>query len=90
MLRALTKARKEGYKIIYIDETMFTRRSIPTKEYRKASQNMTVDQALINEPTLALLSGISKERGQEAYMICLLYTSPSPRDATLSRMPSSA
>ena len=24
------------------------------------------------------------------YMHCLLYTSPSPRDATLSRMPSSA
>ena len=24
------------------------------------------------------------------YSICLLYTSPSPRDATLSRMPSSA
>ena len=29
--------------------------------------------------------------GPGAYiMICLLYTSPSPRDATLSRMPSSA
>ena len=27
---------------------------------------------------------------QEIYDICLLYTSPSPRDATLSRMPSSA
>ena len=27
--------------------------------------------------------------GQAKY-ICLLYTSPSPRDATLSRMPSSA
>ena len=25
-----------------------------------------------------------------SYMSCLLYTSPSPRDATLSRMPSSA
>ena len=25
-----------------------------------------------------------------AYSVCLLYTSPSPRDATLSRMPSSA
>ena len=25
-----------------------------------------------------------------AYLACLLYTSPSPRDATLSRMPSSA
>jgi len=28
-------------------------------------------------------------RGLLAYL-CLLYTSPSPRDATLSRMPSSA
>ena len=27
---------------------------------------------------------------QKRYYICLLYTSPSPRDATLSRMPSSA
>ena len=26
----------------------------------------------------------------EQYLGCLLYTSPSPRDATLSRMPSSA
>ena len=26
----------------------------------------------------------------EQFLICLLYTSPSPRDATLSRMPSSA
>ena len=28
--------------------------------------------------------------GGENTFICLLYTSPSPRDATLSRMPSSA
>ena len=27
---------------------------------------------------------------EEYYATCLLYTSPSPRDATLSRMPSSA
>ena len=31
-----------------------------------------------------------KETGQYENTICLLYTSPSPRDATLSRMPSSA
>ena len=31
-----------------------------------------------------------KDRANESYLICLLYTSPSPRDATLSRMPSSA
>ena len=32
----------------------------------------------------------SQAEGLVEYMICLLYTSPSPRDATLSRMPSSA
>ena len=38
--------------------------------------------------TKALLqSGVSYVGG---YQGCLLYTSPSPRDATLSRMPSSA
>ena len=29
-------------------------------------------------------------KGQESFRICLLYTSPSPRDGLLSRMPSSA
>ena len=31
-----------------------------------------------------------KHKGQEEVYICLLYTSPSPRDGLLSRMPSSA
>ena len=30
------------------------------------------------------------EQGENLFNTCLLYTSPSPRDATLSRMPSSA
>ena len=29
-------------------------------------------------------------KGEKDFANCLLYTSPSPRDATLSRMPSSA
>ena len=33
--------------------------------------------------------GVNKRKGVW-YLVCLLYTSPSPRDATLSRMPSSA
>ena len=32
----------------------------------------------------------SVDPGLNASLTCLLYTSPSPRDATLSRMPSSA
>ena len=45
---------------------------------------------------LALGEGISQEAQKQIAelgarnIICLLYTSPSPRDATLSRMPSSA
>ena len=37
---------------------------------------------------LAPVDPLSLLQGQ--YMICLLYTSPSPRDRTRSRMPSSA
>ena len=35
-------------------------------------------------------SSISMTRDLKRFITCLLYTSPSPRDATLSRMPSSA
>ena len=38
------------------------------------------------ETTLAILAGFAHNRR----CICLLYTSPSPRDGLLSRMPSSA
>ena len=38
---------------------------------------------------LRILSGLEKPSGGQVY-ICLLYTSPSPRDRTRSRMPSSA
>ena len=42
---------------------------------------------MVNSGTEATMSAIRLARG---YTSCLLYTSPSPRDATLSRMPSSA
>ena len=35
-------------------------------------------------------SNPSSKQADKLYKDCLLYTSPSPRDATLSRMPSSA
>ena len=38
----------------------------------------------------AILSRDKARREESWIKICLLYTSPSPRDATLSRMPSSA
>ena len=42
--------------------------------------------------TVSVAQAFSGLRGIKAFVCdtCLLYTSPSPRDATLSRMPSSA
>ena len=42
------------------------------------------------QKTAAYLKRVVSSRLFERILICLLYTSPSPRDATLSRMPSSA
>ena len=47
------------------------------------------------EAANAIVSKYPKGKQQSSvmallYIACLLYTSPSPRDATLSRMPSSA
>ena len=65
----------------------------------EAPDGITFD---VPEPTRIIVSGIDKQvvgqvaadirsyRKPEPYKGCLLYTSPSPRDATLSRMPSSA
>ena len=69
MIRALKRAKKDGYKIIYIDETMFTRSTVPRTEYCLPNRNVTVDKSWINEPTMAVLSGISREKGQELFML---------------------
>ena len=54
---------------------------------------------LMPEPLSKAVDSIEKSRNKKAYtvllspqgeLICLLYTSPSPRDGLLSRMPSSA
>ena len=43
-----------------------------------------------NFSTSELVIGENGNLRNELSIVCLLYTSPSPRDATLSRMPSSA
>ena len=57
-------------------------------EYQMENQKMILEQAQKGEAR-AEYDKIGKLAGLET-QDCLLYTSPSPRDATLSRMPSSA
>ena len=48
---------------------------------QRQRSGMTLIELLVAISTLVIIAAI---------LVCLLYTSPSPRDATLSRMPSSA
>ena len=58
------------------------RLAIVACQWTTGSQNILFD-ASSNDVALSL-------NGNGAYNTCLLYTSPSPRDGLLSRMPSSA
>ena len=57
-----------------------------------AGSVLYIEQCTSNALYSLLAAAVFKndDRGRTTLVICLLYTSPSPRDATLSRMPSSA
>ncbi|MAJ97176.1 MAG: hypothetical protein CMI56_00990 [Parcubacteria group bacterium] len=69
MKRLLTMAKNDGYRMVYADETMFTRKTCPDKEWTRKKENMTVDMAKLAEPTLALLAGISLDKGVEHFQV---------------------
>ena len=55
---------------------------------RTATERLGVNRA--GAPVLAAAAQGQHELEEDQSEICLLYTSPSPRDGLLSRMPSSA
>ena len=55
----------------------------------KVTNTPNVLNEAVAETTILLILAASRRIG-EAYNFCLLYTSPSPRDLSTSRMPSSA
>ena len=57
-------------------------------EHESLSDSMNTEEGKMNEISTSDQGSIADGAGHEEG--CLLYTSPSPRDATLSRMPSSA
>ena len=69
-----------------IDQGVYTLRAIDPTSLDYVAPNMT------KENIKAIIGGLLIGAGGVGLIAstCLLYTSPSPRDATLSRMPSSA
>jgi len=66
---------------IYVNDFVYTAPDILVQDERKS--DLTIEQNF----DYSFIGGIQKLR---VYDTCLLYTSPSPRDGLLSRMPSSA
>ena len=62
----------------------------PAKETIKKLQNLSIPVILCTSKTASEVKVIRKELNLADPYICLLYTSPSPRDPVSSRMPSSA
>ena len=62
-------AKNDGYRMVYIDETMFTRKTVPEVEWSLPKENHRLDVAKLHEPTLALLCGISSDKGIEHWQI---------------------
>ena len=56
--------------------------------FESLAKNTMLAIASVNHPEKIFMIQLPKP--EKTYEACLLYTSPSPRDATLSRMPSSA
>ena len=50
----------------------------------------SVRDAVMGAIMMMILMSIGQQMGPEHQQACLLYTSPSPRDRSVSRMPSSA
>ena len=61
-----------------------------TSGYRTKEHNAEVGGVPNSSHLIGVASDIAVSGGADRYIICLLYTSPSPRDGLLSRMPSSA
>ena len=60
--------------------------SVPTRRMFVEEENLPYPSGTAGAEVLKA----SEKTGKNTYYICLLYTSPSPRDRTRSRMPSSA
>ena len=87
--------RRKVVMVVAGTEMLLEEASVPTTNLSKALKAVpyALEEQLaqdIEDSHFAFGSRLKSNRIPVAVIACLLYTSPSPRDATLSRMPSSA
>ena len=74
-----------------VAEVTYTEREVALEQFKKRHENDdTITEALAELDDNPLGASLSVRPSKHTQHTCLLYTSPSPRDRTRSRMPSSA
>ena len=92
-LAIILKAVKAGWEaVILIDENSASASEITTACLQDHQRVVVIGQRSYGKGSVQDVEILQAGDEEHAikFTICLLYTSPSPRDATLSRMPSSA
>lgn len=59
---------QRGYRLIYIDEMCVTKSTIPTHAYSPLRRPIEIDLKNFSNKTVAVLAGISKQKGMELVM----------------------
>ena len=83
------RRRKRDFRRLWISRINASAR-INGTNYSKLINGMKTSEIIINRKMLAQLALNDPQCFEKIVTTCLLYTSPSPRDRTRSRMPSSA
>jgi len=65
----IKELKEQHYRIIYLDESIFTTKTITKKDYSPQHVYHQIPQVRLNQPVYALIFAISEEGGLEHYQI---------------------
>ena len=62
-------ALERNYKLVFVDETMFTTSTVLTHAFSSKKNNIEISQDLMNNEALAVVGGVSADGGLEGYLV---------------------
>jgi len=69
MIEQIKDAKARGKRIIFADEAVFTTATLPDRAYAAKKDNVTLEEKLCSSPEVAVVAGVSAERGLEAHYL---------------------
>ena len=63
ILNQMRSMKRQKRRIIYIDETVFTKRTISSRTYSSKEQNIVIDDGVTGCPSTTVIAAVSREKG---------------------------